>query len=791
MPITILNGAIQPEPGNIVGGFYFANKVNLYANLPAPAINYDGQMWYVRTSTGFKWGERKGWYESISGVWERSSNQTMQVLDNEGIFVDNVDNTKKVVIPAQRMLTGETGTVKLDTAQTITVAISGAMYTDPKTAIEGISDSSILKPYVVEIYAGNYTISNPIAVPDYVTVKGIGNVLLLADTPANNMFNITGTCFIEGIAVRNATSGIAFNIDSTGNVVLTGITIIDCDKGIVASGTGLTLTVRGITLLTIADTITTGISVDEGNVVLSDIVVGSNSTVATIIDCSVAATVLTIDTLRSFSPNVTTGIKIATSRVSIHNVNIVGIYDALVCEDGCNVLVNALNVFNAQNDGFRIEDVGADTQVQFQSSTVLDSTGFDLNLLSATCIISGGGRTSIDKLNFVSGARLYGSIVDLKEGDEGFNILGELHVGHSLFPTESVLGAGDSHTFEYVYSFDGTATYTDRTAAAISFSGSTFQFDGVTAGNAIYIANRFPITFEGVKIALASAGVSNYGDIVAEYWNGAWTEFNGCTVKADKPFYKYRKDYFAQSGSYHLKYNPFIIDDWVVNDPPSLGDDYYWMRFRIDTAITTSPVIQQIKIHTDRTEINIDGTIESHAGARTYKKLVVDAVRPLEGNMQNGSIYVDENVGVGLDNNRFTTTGDLLGVSFELPEDCDTSAPLIFVWKGKFAAAGTVEFTVRRKIVQPGDAYTNAEPAASGDTLTILTGNVVIGAGDVREDLRVDIDISDAIPSRDAGFGDEIWITLQLSTRGAAGNFDYTKLSANYLSDFNGRHVRQ
>ena len=182
--------------------------------------------------------------------------------------------------------------------------------------------------------------------------------------------------------------------------------------------------------------------------------------------------------------------------------------------------------------------------------------------------------------------------------------------------------------------------------------------------------------------------------------------------------------------------------------------------------------------------------------ARVYKKLAVDAIRPIEGNMQNASIYVDENVGVGLENNRFTSAGDLLGISFELPEDCDTSAPIIFVWKGKFATTGNVDFTVRRKIVKPKGAYTNAEPAASGEVIIVTTGTIAIDAANSRRDFRVDLDVSDAIPSRSGNvdpfdnFGDEIWITLQYPTRGA-GNFDYTKLSANYLSDFNGRHVRQ
>jgi hypothetical protein len=332
--------------------------------------------------------------------------------------------------------------------------------------------------------------------------------------------------------------------------------------------------------------------------------------------------------------------------------------------------------------------------------------------------------------------------------------------------------------------------FTDRTEAATSFSGSTFTFDGIAADNSIYIADRFPITFEGIKVVVDTAAVLGTGNIVAEFWNGtSWEEFNGNTVQSNTPFLKFAKNYFNQIGGYHIKYNPYIRDTWTVNDPMALGTSYYWMRFRITSDITTAPVIQQVKVHTDRTEINSDGTIEYHMDGRTYKKLVVDAIKPIEGSMQSANVYVDENVGVGFADNRFTSTGDLLGVSFELPEDCDTSAPLIFVWKGKFATSGNVDFTVRSKVVKPGDSYTNSEPAASGEVVTVTTGSIPVTLN-TRTDFRVDLDISNAIPSRENGFGDEIWITIQYPTRGG-GNFDYTKLSANYLSDFNGRHIRQ
>lgn len=496
------------------------------------------------------------------------------------------------------------------------------------------------------------------------------------------------------------------------------------------------------------------------------------------------------------SGNGNCGIKVqnvpSPSRCLIRNATVTG-HDKGFCVDNSFVIVTTSSSSLATVSSIEISNL---------SSVIIDSfvsvaSALALSILDASTVRMNASQMRSDDIRVADWTNVYLSYTSDKENDEALSIVQELHVGTPDKPAESIFGAGDSHTFEFVYTFDGVSTYTDKTTEAKSYSGSTFQFDGITAGNAMYIANEYDMTFEGIKVDIDTAAGIGIGSIIAEYWNGTiWVEFNGCTVKSSPGFLKFAKNYFNQSGAYHIKYNPFIRDSWVKNDPVGLGTNYYWMRFRIVADIASTPILNQIKIHTNRTELNTDGTQESHMDARVYKKLTVDAVRPLEGSMQNASIYVDENIGVGLENNRFTSVGDLLGVSFELPEDCDTSAPIIFVWKGKFATAGTVDFTVRRRIVPPKGLYSNSEPAASGEAVTVTTGSLVIDTANSRRDFRVDLDISDAIPSRSGSvdpfdnFGDEIWITLQYPTRGG-GNFDYTKLSANYLSDFAGRHVRQ
>lgn len=798
-----------------------------WGDLPTPVSNYTNQLWYVSTGSGGLFSAF-GAYKYPKGLYSPNATSTawehvpinVKVAEDSTTLV-NITNWTEFVSYAfdvaigdrviynnseYKNLTGSLGTApdtdtlnweSLSLFNVLTVAKSGGQYTSIKDALDSITDASATNLYTIYIGPGVYVENNPIQLQAYVGLVGSAKYTTQIEPLNPNTDLFTGANFATldnmTLAFVTGATNYAVNMAVPGEILIQNVSTFNCSNGYLINNAVAVMDIVDVFFLTDVASTITGIKVSSGRVETRYIKVLGLSDVGTIIDIDGSSSSATLASILSYSPNVDcicclqNGANVAGGGIIAQNA----LDGIVVLGTNTNVDLSSNQIINIQNDGFRIENTGTNIRVNLFTTNITGSGNLNFNIQNANSITTGGGFTELSQGYIEPGAGFYASIIDIVEGDEGLNILGELHVGSSTIPSESVFGRGDSHTHEYVYTFDGVSTYTDRTEQAISFSGSTFAFDGVTAGNAIYIANRFPLKFEGVKIEIDTAATIGAGEIVAEYWNGStWIEFNGCTVSSTPGFLKFAKNYFSQSGSYHIKYDPFIRDNWVTNDPPTLGTNYYWMRYRIATAITTSPTIQQIKIHTDRAEINTDGTIEFHMDARVYKKLVVDAIRPVEGSMQNADIYVDENVGVGLENNRYTTSGDLLGFSFELPEDCDTSAPLIFVWKGKFATTGDVNFTVRRKIVAPGDAYTNTEPVASGETLTLTTGLITIAAANVREDFRVDIDISDAIPSRNNGFGDEIWITLQYPTRGA-GNFDYTKLSANYLSDFAGRHIRQ
>lgn len=92
-------------------------------------------------------------------------------------------------------------------AQLVTVAKSGADFTDIQAAIDSITDSSSSKPYAVLIYPGVYTISSEIDLDeDYVALVGIDFPLITwdsgGDSPAT--VHVTGAnCSIHRLKLQN------------------------------------------------------------------------------------------------------------------------------------------------------------------------------------------------------------------------------------------------------------------------------------------------------------------------------------------------------------------------------------------------------------------------------------------------------------------------------------------------------------------------------------------------------------------------------------------------------------
>jgi len=155
---------------------------------------------------------------------------------------------------------------------------------------------------------------------------------------------------------------------------------------------------------------------------------------------------------------------------------------------------------------------------------------------------------------------------------------------------------------------------TDVTVAAASRSGSTFSFQGLTAGHAIYIASK-RTTPAGVQLKhwgwvldQTAAGVG--GAYVVEVWDGAaWVAVGTMAVSAGEQ-YVYADQLFLRAGSQedvHLG-----IDDLTTQALSTvLGHVAYHTRIRVVSLLTTAPTWERLRIMESSRGVNALGQMSA------------------------------------------------------------------------------------------------------------------------------------------------------------------------------------
>jgi hypothetical protein len=686
----------------------------------------------------------------------------------------------------------------------ITVSPAGGDFDSIKDAIDSITDNDENNRYAVQVGPGVYTEDSPIQGKSYVSVEAIGDlqtVRVVAGNPNTDLFTMVDLFTVTGVVPYGVTgaSNYAFNHSVAGLSAVTRCPIVECTNGVLINHSSADVTVDSVGFRNLAATTTDGVRVMSGKANISDLT-RESGTMTTLIRCEGASSDVTIDGVNSSTSGLAAGI-VATTGCSItgHQVSIKAATDGIVADGGSVLKINGASIINCTNDGLRVGTTGTGTDITIQGVNIEGSGNLDLNIECPTCIVSGSGKVPMDKIYKEPGAKIIGSFIDLKEGDEADKTLGEKHIGIPEDGAELCGGEGDSYTrgmMVWTEDDDDPTNFIDVSVAARSASASTFTFPGVGSGNAIYIASSLKndtdfLAHYGIKAQVQTAADYGSGEIVIEYWNGsAWTEVNGAETLADAKYFPYAKNYFGRTGSYHIRYNPLLaIDSWTKNDPVGLGTNYYWARFRIVGDITTAPIFEQFKLHTNHFENNKDGWGPEFFGtSRPERQLPLNLSLgvPLEGAMQNQTMYISQNVGVGGNNNKFTAVTDILGVSGFLPIECDTSAPLTLEWSGHPNATGSHEWTVRWAWAKDGDPLTYAEPGAP-----IANSNVVVVTKSVTLDqlsiFSASLDISEMITRRDGGFGDTLWISIQPTV--LPGNFTIGPSQIKYTAWCQGGHV--
>jgi len=441
----------------------------------------------------------------------------------------------------------------------------------------------------------------------------------------------------------------------------------------------------------------------------------------------------------------------------------------------------------------------------------------DLKTLNTSTVELSGSKLQISKFDIADWDNIKISANSDKEDDEALINIQEFQVGIPEKGNETVLGEGDSYTRGMlVYTEDTGNNFVDISADARSASGSTFTFTGVAADNAIYVASSLTdgsdfLKFFGIKTKIDTAIVVGTGEIVLEYWNGsAWIEVFGMECDASDKYYPYARNYFQDTGSYQIRLDSSLHNDsWTKNDPMALGTDYYWLRIRIDSAITTAPVFEQFKLHTNRFEINSDGFIEFFGQSRPVRVLPwkIGDARAWDSSPGDQNLYIynspissNLDLGFGLDENSFAAGAvDKISIDIPVPEDLDTSSPVIIdvFWMGTSATAGDIIFNYSAGVTSVGDALTTSvgDAPTTIKSLTETTATESVGTGEdgIMKRTTFSLYLSDAI-ARDAS-GDSDFMTIAIARSGTAGGDTYPgitnirNIKAKYTAWCMGGHI--
>lgn len=310
-------------------------------------------------------------------------------------------------------------------------------------------------------------------------------------------------------------------------------------------------------------------------------------------------------------------------------------------------------------------------------------------------------------------------------GDDKGNAFSEqVSIGNPDAGRELVVGEGDSYPVTLAFHVDyanisGTTvtSATDVTTILQSDNGSTTPlFDGAISGKCLLVMSDTG-RYGGVKAKLNTAGTVEASSVVAEYLQDStptWIAAPYMATDAEFP-YGQNGDVLGSCSScseqWRFGFDPDNVPPtWDEVELTVNGTGYTgrWAIIRLTGAITLDPVMEQIKLHTNRWECNADGNTEYFGRARYPKDLHTDEYANDLKNPTNNSIPVSVGITMLRIDNEFNDgVEDGRILSAEIPVGMDTSIPIIVTidWYPNDTDIGDVELELSYVKVRNGFTF--------------------------------------------------------------------------------------
>ena len=369
--------------------------------------------------------------------------------------------------------------------------------------------------------------------------------------------------------------------------------------------------------------------------------------------------------------------------------------------------------------------------------------------------------------------------------DAGLICTGQWSVGSPGDGKEAVFGEGDSYAIgtngsrawhiDYGNISGMTVTgATEITTELGSETGSTTGlFGGTVIDSAILVVSDVP--FGGTKSKMETGGTVEPGNVLAEYLQetSLWTRAFYMVTDADAP-YEQKGNLLGSCSSCHEQwrfgFNPFVKPvpwdavEFTVDGTPITG---YWAIFRITSAITADPVMEQMKLHTNRFEVNADGFTE-YFGVSRYSATIPVTIEPnSDSTPSDENIKISTGITIQRTKNEFRNTAkDGLIITGLFPEGVDTSIPIILIVDWYPTTDGVADVELELELIVATDEFVydgNATPVEATPVVTSIDTNL-----EERQTSIFLVIAQTALP------GDTIYGHLFRDASGSRTNDDYT-----------------
>ena len=637
--------------------------------------------------------------------------------------------------------------IKNNNILTVGSAGSGTDYTSISSALTAAStlSPSATNPIGILVYPGVYTETNPLTTLQYVDISSaVGQhvTIIQPSTATAEVFNVVQNSGITGFTITGATGtgGIGIKISSTGGdyAKVFNCDIKNCKTGLQATGATTRLKMNKINIYqTVTDNIVNAIEVLSGAFVESFIT----------------------NIYLAGGTQFIKGIYVdgANSNMDAFTTHINNSVDGIYVSNSASIHLATLDIHDCTN-GIHIASTNG--TVEMSGTSITNNTTYDIFAEGSSSLVTGSGNhIDTPKFNIHANATFNISFADMTTYNQSFKTVGKSTIGRYDRSSQLSVGGGGSYTdtMKVFWNTNQEAgTWTDKTEDAINPTASSFNvFPGITANNTIYIGGDY--IFYALVLVLTQVITLGSGVITWEYWNGAaWTTFKILVTLEVSPYTQNAQNAFQTTTDTHIRFG--TMTGWATKSLN--GSTKYWIRCLITTAITTSPIVERIKLHSSGTKIGNDGIIEYFGNA---KPLVEFPTLIVGTGPASQSIQISSSITLPYIDNRFSDSSDSsLYLVVPIEDGIDTSIDIEFeaYWISD-TTTGNVNFTM----VYAGIPHIGQQLGSLSET-TLQSIVTVPATTNTLTESEFDIDIS-ALKYED-------WVTIRLRRNANPSNTNDT-----------------